>query len=105
MDPGTFDLSKARDFSALGVNRVSVGVQSFDDSLLKLCGRSHDSKEIYKAWDILRMAGFTNVSLDLLSGLPTQSGEVFKDSIQKAISLDPEHLSCYDLIVEQKNSF
>ncbi|GJQ09890.1 hypothetical protein GpartN1_g6296.t1 [Galdieria partita] len=105
MDPGTFDLSKAREFFALGVNRVSVGVQSFDDTLLQLCGRSHNSKEIYYAWDTLRTAGFTNLSLDLMSGLPNQSLEVFKDSIEKAISLDPEHLSCYDLILEGSTPF
>jgi len=105
MDPATFDLSKARQFRNLGVNRVSIGVQSFDDNLLKLCGRSHNSKQAYMAWDILRTAGFTNLSLDLMSGLPYQSEEIFRDSIEKAISLDPEHLSCYDLIIEQSTPF
>jgi oxygen-independent coproporphyrinogen-3 oxidase len=78
MDPATFDLSKARQFRNLGVNRVSIGVQSFDDNLLKLCGRSHNSKQAYMAWDILRTAGFTNLSLDLMSGLPYQSEEIFR---------------------------
>eukprot|EP00871_Galdieria_phlegrea_P005289 jgi/Galph1/5761/GphlegSOOS_G4361.1 len=105
MDPNTFTKTKAELFKSLGINRVSIGVQSFNDELLGICGRSHSSKDIYEAWNVLKQVGFSNVSLDLMSGLPQQNFARFQESIEKAILLNPSHISCYDLVLERKTPF
>jgi putative oxygen-independent coproporphyrinogen III oxidase len=105
IDPGTFDLDQIQGFYAAGVNRVSLGVQAFQPELLKLCGRSHSVDDIYCAVDQLRQVGFRNLSLDLISGLPTQTLEHWEDSLTRAIALSPTHISCYDLIVESGTPF
>ncbi len=85
---------------ALGVNRISMGVQSFDDDLLRWMNRRHNSERARMAYRLVREAGFDNVSIDLIFGLSNLSDPVWEKTIDEAISLDPEHISCYQLTVE-----
>ncbi|MGF1486481.1 MAG: radical SAM family heme chaperone HemW [Prochloraceae cyanobacterium] len=105
IDPGTFDLEMLRGYRSLGVNRVSLGVQSFDAELLKVCGRSHSLNDIFVAVNLINKAAFDNFSLDLISGLPYQSIEIWEHSLKEAIALTPKHISCYDLVLEPVTAF
>ncbi len=105
IDPGTFTLEQLRGYAAAGVNRVSLGVQAFQDELLQACGRSHSVADIFEAVEIVRSAGIVNFSLDLISGLPHQTLENWEASLKSAVEISPTHLSSYDLIVEQGNCF
>jgi putative oxygen-independent coproporphyrinogen III oxidase len=105
IDPGTFDRSQLQGYLQAEVNRVSIGVQAFQDKLLQLCGRSHGVDDIYQAVELLHQGGVTNWSLDLISGLPQQSIEDWVASLESAIDLHPTHISCYDLIVEAQTPF
>ncbi len=105
VNPETVSLPKFRKFKEIGINRISMGAQSFNDKTLKLLGRVHNAKQIYRAFDILRKAGFENVNLDLMFSLP---GEKLKDleySLNEAISLNPEHISFYSLTIEEDTVF
>jgi putative oxygen-independent coproporphyrinogen III oxidase len=105
IDPGTFDLHQLQGYLQTGVNRVSIGVQAFQDKLLQLCGRSHGVADIYAAVELLHQGGVANWSLDLISGLPQQTIDNWEASIECAIELNPTHISCYDLIVEAQTPF
>ncbi|BCX13122.1 MAG: coproporphyrinogen III oxidase [Thermosynechococcus sp.] len=105
MDPGTFHLEQLQDYLRAGVNRVSLGVQAFDDELLQLCGRSHDVADVERAVEMMHRAGVANWSIDLISGLPQQSLADWQSSLEQAIALKPTHLSIYDLIIEPKTVF
>ncbi|MBE9094603.1 radical SAM family heme chaperone HemW [Tychonema sp. LEGE 07203] len=105
IDPGTFTLEQLRGYAAAGVNRVSLGVQAFQDELLQACGRSHSVAEIFEAVEIVRSAGIVNFSLDLISGLPHQTLEHWEASLKSAVEIGPTHLSSYDLIVEDGTAF
>lgn len=99
-NPGTVTLEKLRAYRALGVNRLSFGVQSFDQAELEFLGRIHDAEQAREAVRLAREAGFNNVSIDLIFSLPEQSAETLKHSIEKAIQLQTDHISAYNLIVE-----
>lgn len=105
IDPGTFDLTKINGYRSAGVNRVSLGVQTFQSNLLTLCGRSHTVTDVYDAVRLIQTTGLTNFSLDLISGLPHQTLEHWQDSLQQAIALAPAHISCYDLTIESVTAF
>ncbi|AFY79345.1 putative oxygen-independent coproporphyrinogen III oxidase [Pleurocapsa sp. PCC 7327] len=105
MDPGTFTLEQLQGYLQAGVNRVSLGVQAFQDELLQLCGRSHSVSDIFAAVDLIRQAGADNFSIDLISGLPHQTLEQWQASVESAIALSPKHLSCYDLVLEPVTAF
>jgi putative oxygen-independent coproporphyrinogen III oxidase len=105
IDPGTFDLAQLQGYLAAGINRVSLGVQAFQQELLQACGRSHTADDVYAAVELIRQAGVSNFSLDLISGLPHQTLEQWEESLQQAIALNPTHLSVYDLIVEPVTAF
>lgn len=105
IDPATFDLDQVKGYQAVGVNRMSLGVQAFQLELLHVAGRSHTVEDILTAIDLIHQANFTNISLDLISGLPNQTLEQWEESLQQAIALAPTHLSCYDLIVEAGTPF
>lgn len=105
MDPGTFDLTKIRGFQALGINRVSLGVQAFQAELLAGCGRSHTVLDVYEAVDLLHQADIPSISLDLISGLPYQTLEHWQESLTAAVKLFPNHLSTYDLTLEPGTPF
>lgn len=85
----------------LGMNRVSMGVQSFSDPLLKWMGRRHDSARALKAVEILRNAGVKNLSIDLIFGISIMSDEEWQNSVQRALELHPEHISAYQLSIEE----
>ena len=105
MDPATFNLSHAQGYRAAGINRVSLGAQAFQDELLAAAGRFHRRADIARAVALLRQAGFENISLDLMSGLPHQTLAQWESSLREAIALHPTHLSIYDLIVEPQTAF
>lgn len=105
MDPGTFDLTHVQGYRAAGVNRVSLGVQAFQADLLQICGRTHQPADIPIALAWVRQAGIENVGLDLISGLPQQTLAQWDESLERAIALQPTHLSVYDLIVEPGTVF
>lgn len=105
IDPGTFDLDRLQGYQQAGVNRVSLGVQAFQDELLQVCGRSHSVADIMAAIDLVRQVDIANFSIDLISGLPHQTLEQWQDSLLKAIQIAPQHISCYDLVLESVTAF
>ena len=88
-----------------GVNRLSLGVQSFDQGLLEKIGRTHSNEHVYETIELAKKVGFKNISIDLMYGLPNQSMEQWRDSLQKAFELNLPHYSAYSLIVEPKTIF
>lgn len=102
-DPRTFDLDLAKTWFDKGVNRISLGAQSFVNEELKAWGRGHREEDIYRAWDILSQAGFKNISMDIMVCCPYQSLEGVKKSLNKMIDLRPPHVSVYAFNLE-KNS-
>ncbi|ERN40094.1 putative oxygen-independent coproporphyrinogen III oxidase [Rubidibacter lacunae KORDI 51-2] len=105
IDPGTFNVEQLRGYRTAGVNRFSLGVQAFQNELLELCGRSHCGQDIMASIEIVRQVGITNLSLDLISGLPHQTLVQWNASLQQAIAIAPQHLSCYDLVLEPTTVF
>ena len=99
-NPGTVDRAKFEVLQSLGVNRLSIGVQSFQPDELAFLGRIHDVEDVIKAFWAARDAGFTNINLDFIFGLPGQSLANWRKTLEEAIALGPEHLSLYSLIVE-----
>jgi oxygen-independent coproporphyrinogen-3 oxidase len=104
-NPGSVSPRKAALLRELGVNRISLGVQSWDDDLLKLLGREHDAAQAEASFQILRGAGFTNVSIDLMFGLPGQSLAQWAADLDKTIALQPNHISTYCLTYEEDTDF
>lgn len=104
-NPGTFESDKFRRFFDAGVNRLSIGVQSFDDSFLKTLGRIHSSAEAKKAIEIAFDAGFENINLDLMYGLPGQDVEQALTDLEQACAFSPQHLSWYQLTLEPNTAF
>ncbi|MDJ0702315.1 MAG: radical SAM family heme chaperone HemW [Leptolyngbyaceae cyanobacterium MO_188.B28] len=105
MDPGTFGLEHLQGYRQAGVNRVSLGVQAFQTELLQACGRTHTVADIEGAVALLRQVNLPSFSLDLISGLPTQGIADWQDSLERAIALQPNHLSIYDLTIEPQTAF
>ena len=104
-NPGTFEQAKFRDYRSLGINRLSIGVQSFQADKLKALGRIHDGDEAVRAADMARAAGFDNFNLDLMHGLPQQSMDDALGDLRTAIAQQPTHLSWYQLTVEPNTEF
>ncbi|WP_417899531.1 radical SAM family heme chaperone HemW [Bacillus haimaensis] len=104
-NPGDLSLEKLRLLKEGGVNRLSFGVQSFNDELLKRIGRTHRKEDVFKSIEHARTAGFDNISVDLIYSLPDQTVEDFHDTLRTAFSLDMEHYSAYSLIIEPKTVF
>lgn len=96
-NPGTLSFNKLKSYHEIGINRLSMGVQSFHAKELKLMGRIHSDKEAEQAIDWAKQAGFQNINLDFIYGLPSQTWEDFQQSLQKAVSFEPQHLSLYAL--------
>lgn len=105
MDPGTFNRDTAYEFKSVGINRVSLGVQSFDDTALKNCGRAHRSRDVYRALEDLASVDIDNVSIDLISSLPYVTEELWRDTLLKTRASGCTHVSVYDLQVEEKTAF
>lgn len=104
-NPGTVDHEQLTGFHSAGVNRLSLGVQSFDDAMLARIGRIHTAQQARDAFKTARRAGFDNIGIDLIHGLPEQTMEQWLADIRQGISLSPEHLSVYGLTVEEGTPF
>ncbi len=104
-NPGDLSEEKLRLLRKAGVNRLSFGVQSFNEELLKTIGRMHHVSDVHESIKKARAAGFENITIDLMYGLPGQTQDVFLASIEEALSLDLPHISSYSLIVEPKTVF
>ncbi len=104
-NPATFDLKKARLFKSLGVTRVSLGIQSFDQPVLQTLGREHSPEQATEAVSILREAEIPSVNIDLMFSIPGQSLDVWHDTLRHAISLKPDHISAYNLTYEEDTAF
>ena len=100
-NPGTVDLEKLDTLRSLGVNRLSLGVQAFDDAVLKRLNRGHTVADALRTLSDARRAGFDNINLDLIYGLPLQTMDDWQSTVGKALALAPEHLSLYALTIEQ----
>jgi oxygen-independent coproporphyrinogen-3 oxidase len=104
-NPGSVSARKATVLQKLGVNRISLGVQSWDDELLKLLGREHNAQQAEESFGILRAAGCTNINIDLMFGLPGQTVDQWRASLERTIALEPEHISTYCLTYEEDTEF
>ncbi|MGB4922024.1 MAG: radical SAM family heme chaperone HemW [Enterococcus aquimarinus] len=104
-NPGDLTAEKLDVFKAHGVNRLSMGVQTFDDRLLKKIGRKHSVQDVYDTIKLLEKKQFDNVSIDLIYALPGQTLESFRDTLTKALAFDLPHYSMYSLILENKTMF
>ena len=105
MNPSTVSHEKASALLASGVNRVSMGIQSWDDGLLNTLGRIHSSAQALRSYEILRESGVANINLDLIFGIPGQSEPQWRDSLRRTIDLNPEHISAYCLTYEEDTEF
>ncbi len=101
------DLSKENLFmlKEVGVNRLSIGIQSFDDVILKFLNRAHSSSDALRCLEQARVAGFNNISIDLIYAIPGQDDNLLKKNIEKAVAISPEHISAYSLTIEEKTVF
>lgn len=101
VNPGTVNEEKLKDYFNAGINRLSIGLQTTNNDLLKIIGRIHSYEEFLKTYNSAREVGFKNINVDLMIGLPTQILVDIQDSLEKIIKLKPEHISVYSLIVEE----
>lgn len=104
-NPGTVDFPRLAGFRQAGVNRLSLGIQSFDDRMLKELGRIHTAQQAREAFAAARQAGFDNIGIDLIHALPGQTGDMWRAELQQAVQLAPEHLSVYGLTIEEDTPF
>lgn len=105
MNPGTVDRQKLETYKKIGINRLSIGLQSANNEELKILGRIHTWEDFLQTWEMVQEAGFTNVNIDLMSALPGQSLESYEETLRKVLALKPEHISAYSLIVEEGTPF
>jgi oxygen-independent coproporphyrinogen III oxidase len=104
-NPDDLTVAKLRELKAAGVNRLSIGIQSFQDDVLKFLNRAHDAEQAKNCVALARHIGFDNISIDLIYAIPGQSEEAWRENIKTAISLEPEHISSYSLTVEKQTVF
>ncbi len=104
-NPGTLNAAKIKTYRSAGVNRLSLGVQVLDDHLLNRLGRIHTVQDFLKNYEMARNAGFDNINLDLMFAIPEQTPENWRDTLERAIRLAPEHISFYSLQIEENTDF
>ena len=104
VNPGTINEEKIKEYKKLGINRLSIGLQSTKNELLKQIGRIHTYKEFLNSYNLARKVGFKNINVDLMLGLPNQTIENVEESLKEVIKLHPEHISFYSLIVEENTT-
>jgi oxygen-independent coproporphyrinogen III oxidase len=104
-NPSTLSIQKAKTLKSLGVNRLSIGVQSFDPAMLKALGRTHSVQAITECVKTARSGGFSHINLDLIFGIPGQTLDSWKETLDAALALNPQHLSCYGLTYEEDTDF
>ncbi|MBW2654140.1 MAG: radical SAM family heme chaperone HemW, partial [Deltaproteobacteria bacterium] len=100
VNPGTIDLNYLRELKKSGINRLSIGIQSFNDDKLKFLGRIHTAEQAITAIEDADKAGFDNVSIDLIYGVPAETKTKWQEDLKQAIKMVPSHLSCYMLTIE-----
>lgn len=100
-NPGTLNQDKAAFYRQCGINRISFGLQTVDNHLLKVIGRIHTAEDFEKGFEIARKAGFDNINIDVMSALPGQSVENYVEGLKRIVSYNPEHISAYSLILEE----
>lgn len=105
MDPGTFTAQRLKVLRSLGLTRISMGIQSFNDEILKKCGRSHNVADVYNSVKYIGEAGINNFNVDLISSLPDVSSENWRSTLEETARINPSHISVYDLIVEENTPF
>ncbi|NLL80122.1 MAG: oxygen-independent coproporphyrinogen III oxidase [Clostridiales bacterium] len=105
MNPGTADTEKLTCMYELGINRLSIGLQSTEDRLLRKLGRIHSYEQFEKIYKTARKIGFSNINIDVMSALPGQTTEAYERTLQTVLSLEPEHISAYSLIIEEGTYF
>ncbi|MBR4981606.1 MAG: radical SAM family heme chaperone HemW [Lachnospiraceae bacterium] len=105
MNPGTVNKEKLETYKKLGINRLSIGLQSADNEELKILGRIHTWENFLQTWEMVREEGFFNVNIDLMSALPGQTLESYGETLRKVLALKPEHISAYSLIIEEGTQF
>lgn len=101
VNPGTVDTKKLNDYKKLGINRLSIGLQSTKNDILKKIGRIHTYQEFLEIYKLARETGFKNINIDLMIGIPGQKIGNLKNTLQDIIKLEPEHISVYSLIIEE----
>jgi putative oxygen-independent coproporphyrinogen III oxidase len=104
-NPGTITEHKFEVYRRIGINRLSIGLQSVHNEELKILGRIHTFEQFLKTYDMARKHGFSNINIDLMSSLPGQTPEIFCDSLYQVLKLKPEHISVYSLIIEKGTPF
>ena len=104
-NPGTLDLYIAKDLHFMGFNRLSMGLQAWQNPLLKRLGRIHTQETFLENYQAVRQAGFSNINIDLMMALPTQTLSDWEETLEKTIALKPEHISAYSLIIEEGTPF
>ena len=104
-NPGTFEQERFADYLSLGINRLSIGIQSFNNDSLQALGRIHDGQQAIRAIEAAHKVGFENFNLDLMFGLPHQTEKTAREDIETAIALEPAHLSYYQLTIEPNTLF
>ena len=104
-NPGTADSEKFSSYINIGINRLSMGLQSVVDQELKLLGRIHSAEQFVKSYEAARKVGFTNISVDIMSALPGQTLESYRKTLELITALHPEHISAYSLIIEEGTPF
>lgn len=105
LNPNSTDEEKLKTYKSCGINRLSIGVQSFDNTLLKTLGRLHDAAEAEKIYRLARKTGFKNINLDLMFAIAGQNIKIWEETLNKTISLKPEHISFYSLQIEEGTPF
>ena len=105
MNPGTVTSEKLAVYRECGVNRLSIGLQSVNNHELKALGRIHTYEEFLNTYQMARTAGFENINIDLISAIPYQTVESFRETLKKVVALEPEHISAYSLIIEEGTPF
>ncbi len=101
INPGTIDRKKLKEYKKIGINRLSIGLQTTEDKLLKQIGRIHKFNDFLEAYNTARELNFDNINVDLMLGLPNQTLDILIDSLETVIKLSPNHISLYSLILEE----
>ena len=104
-NPGTLRHQKLNGYKAAGINRISIGLQSCDDDMLKKLGRIHNFDQFVASYNAARRAGFQNINIDIMSGLPGQTIHTYVDTLSRVIEFGPEHISAYSLSIEEGTPF
>ncbi|MGN1319214.1 MAG: radical SAM family heme chaperone HemW [Lachnospirales bacterium] len=104
-NPGTLTKNKLKIYKNCGINRISMGLQAWQNDILKFLGRIHTKEDFLESYNLSREAGFENINIDLMFSLPNQSFEMWKETLENVTNLNPDHISAYSLIVEEGTPF